>query len=322
MLIDPCKRMFLYFVVFAILWMPVTLQSVTKRSFLAKPSCDDRISNIEFVAEHQAPSRHSCAAMCDINCGCFGFNSLVKKCRIHRSCILVNMTSTEDGWRYYQISAPQDCQGVMETGERTSGLYVIDPFGGRQRLVTVYCDMDTDNGGWTAIQRRLSGTMNFNKTWTEFKNGFGDPASAYWIGNDVIHHLTNRQPHFLYVNFKLNNGSIFHQKYEYFSIGDESTNYTLHLGGPTTGNLGDSMINTVYFGANLNGMSFSTVDRDNDQWSTGYCAAAYNGGWWFNRCVYAFLNGPWPPEYWEYPWHPTIKSVSNITEVRMMIKPT
>ena len=33
-----------------------------------------------------------------------------------------------------------------------------------------------------AIQRRLSGNMNFNKTWTEFKNGFGDPANAYWIG--------------------------------------------------------------------------------------------------------------------------------------------
>nr|XP_034322238.1 fibrinogen-like protein A [Crassostrea gigas] len=91
----------------------------------------------------------------------------------------------------------------MESGESTSGLYVIDLFGGRVQLVTVYCDMETDNGGWTAIQRRLSGTMNFNKTWTEFKNGFGDPANAYWIGNDVIHHLTNRQPHFMYAIFKL-----------------------------------------------------------------------------------------------------------------------
>ncbi|XP_034322237.1 fibrinogen-like protein A [Magallana gigas] len=313
--------MLLYFVVFAILWMPVTLQSVKKRSFLAKPSCDDRISNIEFVAEHQAPSRHSCAAMCDINCGCFGFNSLVKKCRIHRSCVFVNMISTEDGWRYYQISAPPDCHGVMETGERTSGLYVIDPFGGRQQPATVYCDMETDDGGWTAIQRRLRGTMKFDKTWTEFKNGFGDPPNAYWIGNDVIHHLTNRQPHFLYVLFKLNNGSIFHQKYENFSIGDESTNYTLHLGGPNTGNLGDSMISNPLPTDNVNGTSFSTVDRDNDQLS-GHCSTSYKGGWWFNACSNAFLNGPWPPEYWKEPWVPTITTVSNIAEVRMMIKPT
>lgn len=33
-----------------------------------------------------------------------------------------------------------------------------------------------------AIQSRLSGTMNFDKTWMEFKSGFGVPKNAYWIG--------------------------------------------------------------------------------------------------------------------------------------------
>ncbi|XP_052692193.1 fibrinogen-like protein A [Crassostrea angulata] len=313
--------MFVHFVVLAIFWMPVTLQFVKMRSFLATPSCDDKISNIEFVAEHQARSDISCAAMCDVNCGCFGFNSQMKKCRIHQSCDLVNMTSTEGGWRYYQFDPPPDCKGVMESGESTSGLYVIDPFGDRQRLVTVYCDMETDAGGWTAIQRRLSGTMNFDKTWMEFKSGFGVPQNAYWIGNDVIHHLTNRQQHSLYVIFKHNNGVIFYQKYEEFSIGDESTNYQLNLAGLNTGNLGDSMINAGYSSANLNGMAFSTMDRDNDQYS-GHCATKYGGGWWFNNCHDAFLNGPWPPEYWHDPWRPTISSVSNIAEIRLMIKPT
>lgn len=81
------------------------------------------------------------------------------------------------------------------------------------------------------------------------------------------------------------------------------------------------MINAAYSGANLNGASFSTVERDNDQWNSGHCANDYNGGWWFNDCHDAFLNGPWPPEYWHDPWNPTITSVSNIAEVRMMIKP-
>lgn len=57
-------------------------------------------------------------------------------------------------------------------------------------------------------------------------------------GNDVIHRLTNRQTHSMYVIFKLNNGSILHQKYADFSVGDESTNYQLHLAVPTAGNLG------------------------------------------------------------------------------------
>uniref|UniRef100_A0A8W8NW22 Fibrinogen C-terminal domain-containing protein n=1 Tax=Magallana gigas TaxID=29159 RepID=A0A8W8NW22_MAGGI len=310
--------MFVHFVVFAILWMPVTLQLVTMRSFLATPSCNDRISNIEFVAEHQARSRRSCAAMCSINCGCFGFNLLVNKCRIHRSCDLVNMTSTEDGWKYYQINLPPDCQGVMESGESTSGLYVIDLFGGRVQLVTVYCDMETDNGGWTAIQRRLSGTMNFNKTWTEFKNGFGDPANAYWIGNDVIHHLTNRQPHFMYAIFKLHAppGRTKHRKSSCNSLIKVFRLQYLFLTS------GDSMINAGHTGGNVNGASFSTVDRDNDQWNSGNCAVKYKGGWWFNDCHDAFLNGPWPPEHWFEPWIPAITSVSDIAEVRMMIKPT
>lgn len=50
---------------------------------------------------------------------------------------------------FLSLKAPQDCKGVLESGKNSSGLYVIDPFGGRQRLVTVYCDMDTDGGGWT-----------------------------------------------------------------------------------------------------------------------------------------------------------------------------
>lgn len=76
------------------------------RSFLAIPHCNNRITSIEFVAEHQALSRPSCAAMCVINCRCFGFNSLTKKCRIHQSCnchMPLDMTSIEGGWIYYQI---------------------------------------------------------------------------------------------------------------------------------------------------------------------------------------------------------------------------
>lgn len=84
---------------------------------------------------------------------------------------------------------------------------------------------------------------------------------------------------------------------------------------------GDSMIHDGYPGANLNGVSFSTMDRDNDRYG-GNCAAYHKGGWWFNNCVDAFLNGPWPPEFWHDPWSPTITNASNIAEVRLMIKPT
>lgn len=91
------EGMFLYLVLFAILVMPVTLQSSTvkMRSFLGARNFVNRISSRDLVAEHQTRSRSSCAAMCDVNCKCVGFNSMVKMCRIHHSCGPVDMNALE-----------------------------------------------------------------------------------------------------------------------------------------------------------------------------------------------------------------------------------
>lgn len=38
-------------------------------------------------------------------------------------------------------------------------------------------------------------------------------------------------------------------------------------------------------------MSFSTVDKDNDQYRDGSCARVMRGGWWYNKCSTSNLNG-------------------------------
>ena len=41
------------------------------------------------------------------------------------------------------------------------------------------------------IHRKVDGNKTFDRTWDEFKVGFGDPDEGhYWIGNDRLHYHT------------------------------------------------------------------------------------------------------------------------------------
>ncbi|XP_065934070.1 microfibril-associated glycoprotein 4 [Magallana gigas] len=146
----------------------------------------------------------------------------------------------------------------------------------------VYCDMTTENGGWTVIQRRVNGSMDFYRNWTEYKNGFGYADHEYWIGNDMLHRLTLLKPQELRVDMERFNGEKAYAVYSSFSVGDEASKYQLQVTG-YSGNAGDSL---DYH----NNMKFSTPDQDNDRNSSN-CATDWRSGWWFNRCFYANPNG-------------------------------
>ncbi|XP_035689774.1 angiopoietin-2-like [Branchiostoma floridae] len=86
---------------------------------------------------------------------------------------------------------PRDCADLYEEGSTTSGVYCITLQNSTR--VGVYCDMDTDGGGWTVIQRRIDGTVPFNRPWADYKRGFGNKSGEHWLGNDNIHLLTNQR---------------------------------------------------------------------------------------------------------------------------------
>ncbi|CAG2206717.1 ANGPT2 [Mytilus edulis] len=83
----------------------------------------------------------------------------------------------------------KDCTELKKS-TATSGVYQIFP--DKTEGVKAYCDMDTDNGGWTIIQKRYDGSVNFQRSWTEYENGFGNVKGEYWLGNKHIHRLTSR----------------------------------------------------------------------------------------------------------------------------------
>ncbi|CAF4113549.1 unnamed protein product [Rotaria magnacalcarata] len=78
--------------------------------------------------------------------------------------------------------------------------------------------------------------------------------------------------------------------YSTFQVGDAASEYVLSIGG-YSGDAGNAMTYPSREDLNSNGMKFSTQDNDNDLWLSGNCAELYKGGWWFNHCSAAHLNG-------------------------------
>ena len=146
------------------------------------------------------------------------------------------------------------------------------------------------NGGWTVFQRRRDGSENFYRNWADYVTGFGNLKREFWLGLDHIHCLTSAAPRTeLRVDLADFQGNFKYAQYSFFSVGNSRTNYTLNIGG-YTGTAGDSFISSY----NINGMQFSTKDRDNDKKSLAMyspCSIHHYGAWWHNDCTGSNLNG-------------------------------
>ncbi|KAH9489626.1 Ryncolin-1 [Bulinus truncatus] len=132
--------------------------------------------------------------------------------------------------------------------------------------------------------RRVYRDTYFNRTWQEYKHGFGAVCDDYWLGNENIYLLTSTGQYELRIDMEFRSVRYFAQ-YREFYIDGESDKYRLHLKN-FTGNVIDEF-------SNHNGMKFSTPDSDNDLLPNHFCAGpnVYNTGWWFLYCHYVSLNG-------------------------------
>jgi len=130
------------------------------------------------------------------------------------------------------------------------------------------------------IQQSVDGYYSFNRSWAEFKVGFNDSRGNYWIGNDLLHQLTNEARYKLWCLLQPTSTRVVYvANYDTFLVGSESSNYMLRV-AHYYGNAGDAM---NYH----SGMMFTTYDRDNDMHATGNCAQDHAGGFWHNICYTA-----------------------------------
>ncbi|XP_064596858.1 angiopoietin-related protein 7-like [Liolophura sinensis] len=184
-----------------------------------------------------------------------------------------------------EVYTARDCYELYKLhGVREDGVYDIYPFGLTGKSVKAFCYMG-DGGGWTVIQRRdiASGcAQKFDKSWNEYKNGFGDAGSDYWLGNDAISSLTTRHSE-LKVYIKTSVGQLRYSHYRDFQMDSSSRNFKLKSVRYIAGNAGDQL---TY----LRNYSFGTKDRENNN---NRCSSTQNGGFWFKTTRYCAKSGWW-----------------------------
>ncbi|KAI0241166.1 Angiopoietin-related protein 7 [Lamellibrachia satsuma] len=154
----------------------------------------------------------------------------------------------------------------------------------------VFCTVDK----YIVIQRRNAPYVaSFNRTWDEYKTGFGDVRGEFWLGLEKIHQIT-RQPFVRFsvrVEAKLATGLSYYAEYNNFYIGDEGQSYRILSIGAATAKSNNYFL--------TNGTFFATADRDQKY----LCGARYNGFWYYENkaagnvgCGQMTLNSDQP--YW------------------------
>ena len=219
----------------------------------------------------------------------------------------------------------RSCLELLNHGFTKSGKYEIKPF--LNVTKTVYCDQDTEGGGWIVFLRNAHGLTSFNKNWNEYKDGFGSVEYDFWLGNEFMYNATKlynshiSKTNELYIKVAGTDNKTFYAMYKKFVILSEATNYTLQVSHHFKGTMGDGL---EYH----NNMKFSTKDRDNDL-DRGDCANFHGGfGWWFNKCYHAHLTRmkydavnlrlkPAPRWYFVYYKHQDLKNATMMFREKM-----
>ncbi|XP_059893246.1 microfibril-associated glycoprotein 4-like isoform X5 [Gadus macrocephalus] len=194
-------------------------------------------------------------------------------------------------------SLPVDCSDLYNNGFGNSGVYTIFP-AGPTSPVQVFCEMGSmdapDSNKWTVIQRRTDGTINFYRGWEQYKTGFGQASSEYWLGLENIHLLSGKKSYKLRVDMEDFDGAKVSAEYSSFNVASEKDGYRLTLSGFKDGGAGNSL-------DHHNGQKFSTFDKDQDS-DARNCPKTYLGGWWYDKCHHTNPNG-------EYLWGESIFGV-------------
>ncbi|MPC41208.1 Angiopoietin-1 [Portunus trituberculatus] len=220
-----------------------------------------------------------------------------------------------------------DCSDLINIKDEFEPQTLYLEHGGK-RPVRVLCNMETEGGGWTVVQRREPHPtpVDFQRSWHDYRVGFGTPETEYWVGLQNLHAWTNTRQYELRIEITDYNGNSAYAHYRRFYVEGEDQDFRLHVSG-YRGTAGDALTNrNTADSFTADGMKFSTYDRDNDLADDTNCALLWkSGGWWYNCCSWSNLNGP----HWKQAegssiginWH-TWRNREYLRTSTMMIRPS
>ena len=175
---------------------------------------------------------------------------------------------------------PRDCVELKSFGYK-DGVYTIQNKKGSS--IKVFCDMTTDGGGWIVLQRRFDGSVDFNRDWNSYRDGFGDVKGEHWLGNEFIHQYTSAYSTEMMAEAIAFDDTKASSKMQNFKLSNEASEYIFEY--DTCDGL------CVDWLQKSKGEKFSTFDNENDKNQAENCAVAFPGGWWFSNCYLIFFNG-------------------------------
>ncbi|PFX17173.1 Fibrinogen C domain-containing protein 1 [Stylophora pistillata] len=218
-------------------------RSIIFRNPIQNMAMEDRV-----IRKMEVPNEGSCRVMCYLEPDCVSIN-VGPIARGNQKCELNNATKenhapfllvNKPAYTYFAIenrcsSSPclndamkKTCAEIYNEGEKRDGIYTLKP--DNLTAFDVFCDQTTAGGGWTVFQKRLNGSVDFYRSWNDYKHGFGDLHGEFWLGLDKIHRLTSNNNFRLRVDLHDFEGNIRHAEYNLFGVMNDNDKYKLILG--------------------------------------------------------------------------------------------
>ncbi|XP_060660326.1 fibroleukin-like [Drosophila nasuta] len=139
------------------------------------------------------------------------------------------------------------------------------------KTIEVICEAATAGPGWIIIQRRIDDDVKFDRSFREYKDGFGNLENSFFIGLRNLYALLSVQQHELFIALESLSGETRYARYNNFQIGNENARFKLLSLGEYEGTAGNGLHNSL-------GNKFLPYDSTIITYEK-----VTNNGWWIDE---------------------------------------